>query len=583
MKLFDLKSGFFHKIRKHSIATRLLLFFTVAMIVPYFVVIVLLYDHFRAASINTVGMNMQDAMISVAEQINDRMKEKETASLSIYYDGCAGLLPKDSLSAEEKKVITDSLKSYIYANSNTRAAYIVDRKHNHCYGGNTNHAQIVEVMEPLYDEIEQEQGRCLWYWTHELGGRSTECRYILARTINDKNEKNVGILLAVFDSRLVSEPFRKFVSENERYLVDQEGHILYSSDTSKGETQLDSSVFQADGENGYSEVKDSHQVAYTKSVQKLTKTNWYCVSLKQNNQILKNSDFFPETILILLIVYGGVLILIIQVLNKKIFHPLSLLKKNMDTYANGQLGVMNIEPVGSGELRSLSTHFNRMTERIDGLIEAYKKETEEKNRQKYLTLSAQMSPHFLYNSLNTIRWMALLNKVENIPKYVESLIYIFRSAVNVDESEYTVKDELNLIENYSVIQKERFTNFDLIIEKTQNCDNCKIKKLLLQPVVENAIVHGLGRSKNQNSEIRLRIWTDDNLHIEISDKGIGFDVEEWRKGEKKTEQHTNIGLKNIEEIIRLTYGEPYHMSIESKVGEGTTVTYLLPVIRKDNM
>ena len=116
MKFFNLKSGFFHKIRKHSIATRLLLFFTVAMIVPYFVVIVLLYDHFRAASINTVGMNMQDAMISVAEQINDRMKEKETASLSIYYDGCAGLLPKDSLSAEEKKVITDSLKSYIYAN-----------------------------------------------------------------------------------------------------------------------------------------------------------------------------------------------------------------------------------------------------------------------------------------------------------------------------------------------------------------------------------------------------------------------------------------------------------------------------------
>lgn len=583
MKLFCSISKFYNKVRKHSIATRLLLFFTVAMIVPYFMIIVMIYNHFRTKSLDTVGMNMQDSMISVAEQIDDRMKEKETASLSVYYDGCSSLLARDTLTAEEEKIICESLRSNIYANSNTRAAYIVDRKHDKSYGGNTNHAQVTELMEPVYDEIEEAGGKCLWYWTHELGGRPTECRYILARSINHTNGESVGILLIVFDSRLVSEPFRKFVSENERYLVDQEGYVLYSSISSKVGTQMDPSIFHADDDNGYSQIKDKDKTTYIKSEQKLTKADWYCVSLIQNDQVLQNSEFFPQTISILLIAYGAILVVIIQVLNQKIFHPLSLLKKNMDNYANGQLGVMDIEPIGSGELRSVSTHFNRMTERIDGLMQAYKQETEEKNRQKYLALSAQMRPHFIYNSLNTIRWMALLNKQQNIPKYVESLIYIFRSAVSVDESNYTLKDELSLIENYSVIQKERFTNFDLIIDKTEDCDNCKIKKLLLQPVVENAIVHGIGRAKSQNSEIRIRIWTDENLYIEISDKGIGFDVEEWKKGDRKTEQHTNIGLKNIEEIIELTYGSPYHITIESVIGQGTTVTYLLPIIRKDSM
>lgn len=574
---------FWNNIRKHSITTRVLLFFTVAVIVPYFVAVVLLFNHFRTAAIDTVGMSMKDSMISVAAQINDRMKEKEMASLSIYYDGCADLLAKDSLTETEKTIVTESLQSYIYSNSHTRAAYIVDRKHNRTYRGSTAHGQVLKLMEPMFEEIERENGRCQWYWTNELGGRATECKYILARSINDRREKNIAVLLLVFDNRLAAEPFQKLVSENERYLVDAEGHILYSSTNSRTGTLPDPEVLQQSGSKGYTEVKDSRKVTYTKAEQKLAKADWYCVSLMQNDQILKNSGFFPETLLLLFLIYGALLLLIIQVLNNKIFHPLSILKRTMDTYANGQLGVMQIEPVGSGELKSLSTHFNQMTERIDGLMEAYKQETEEKNRQKYLTLSAQMTPHFIYNSLNTIRWMALLNKVENIPRFVESLIYIFRSAANVDESEYTLKDELSLVENYSVIQKERFTNFDLIIEKSEDCDNCKFKKLLLQPVVENAIVHGLGRGKIQDAEIRIRIWTDENLHIEVRDRGIGFDVEEWRKGDKKTEQHTNIGLKNIEEIIQLTYGEPYHISIESEAGKGTVVTYLLPVIRKDDL
>ena len=98
--------------------------------------------------------------------------------------------------------------------------------------------------------------------------------------------------------------------------------------------------------------------------------------------------------------------------------------------------------------------------------------------------------------------------------------------------------------------------------------------------MENAVIHGLGRGKIQNTEIKVKVWTDENLHITVEDRGTGFDVEKWRQSPQKKEDHTNIGIHNVEEMIHMEYGEPYSMWIESKPGEGTKVSYLLPIIKR---
>ena len=203
----------------------------------------------------------------------------------------------------------------------------------------------------------------------------------------------------------------------------------------------------------------------------------------------------------------------------------------------------------------------------------------QKNRQKLRVLSAQLTPHFIYNALNTIKWVAVLNHQENIQKLIESLNYVLMNAARDDEAGYCVEDELKLVENYAVIQKARFMNFELVIEKDENCLTCRIRKFVLQPIIENAVIHGLGRGKIKNTEIKVKVWADENLHIIVEDQGVGFDVEEWRQKPGKKEGHTNIGIHNVEEMIRMEYGENYGMWIESSPGAGTKVTYLLPVIR----
>lgn len=102
-----------------------------------------------------------------------------------------------------------------------------------------------------------------------------------------------------------------------------------------------------------------------------------------------------------------------------------------------------------------------------------------------------------------------------------------------------MEDELKLVENYAVIQKARFMNFELVIEKDENCLTCRIRKFVLQPIIENAVIHGLGRGKIKNTEIKVKVWADENLHIIVEDQGVGF---EWRSGDRSQGKKKDIPI-----------------------------------------
>lgn len=565
----------------HGVTVRIVVLFTMLLIVPYVFMIGLYFNHYHTSGIRSLGEVTEDTMVSVGTQITDHMRQQEEITMQVYYDDCVELLDEGrEITQQDAQFLNKQLNSMRWSNSGIRSALIKRSEDGKVYG-NAAFDKVVDLMEPYEEEIRDAAGKCLWYYTFDLGGRAKECKFVLARALNSRNNKNVGILYLVIDNYLITSPMRKLVSDSDRYLTDQDGYVIYSSEKSQIQTRIDVSRIDSKMMSSYvppsSSTRDS-LVAF----KKIMDTGWLCISMVDIRNALYSSESFPVMIITLLVVYGILLLLMIFVLNRMIFKPLSYLKHSMDTYAENDLAPVQMKEAGVGEFASLSAHFNRMTERISSLMEAYRLETDEKNRQKMLALTAQMTPHFIYNALNTIKWMAVVNEQDNIRMLVESLIHIFMSAARVEDETYSLKDELELIENYAVIQKARFMNFDLVIEKDDACLDCSFKKLLLQPVVENAIIHGLGRGTIKDTDIIIRIWKDDDLHITVKDYGVGFDVEAWRLAQNNQVEdpaHTRIGLHNIEKIIELTYGSPYHIEINSTPGCGTVVEYLLPYRR----
>ena len=563
---------------RHGITTRIVLLFLVLVIIPFFVMAAFVVGIFRDYNITALGNSAMDSMASVGYQISGELKNRMESSLFAYYNDIVELLSGETLTESEEKLIEKRLNSSVYSIEGAVAGAIIDRNGKVYRVGND--AMAVSFMEEHREEVLAAGGRCCWYVMSRVYGRSEKNSYILARSLNNKEMQHVGFLYMVMSDSLVQDAFGQLQSDEAvRYLTDSEGRILYSSRKEADRDHLDISVLDEKKITDYhlTTLEDGRKVIL--AGRRIATTGWYCISVIEMSYIMQRALALLRPLLFIAIIYVVFLFIMLYMLRKYVFRPLGTLKKAMDQYAQGTLDSMQIQPVGEGELRSLSRHFNNMISRIDVLMEDYRMEAEEKNRQKLRVLSAQLTPHFIYNALNTIKWVAVLNHQENIQKLIESLSYVLMNAARDDEAGYCVEDELKLVENYAVIQKARFMNFELVIEKDENCRNCRIRKFLLQPIIENAVVHGLGRGKIKNTEIKVKVWADEDLHILVEDRGVGFDVEEWRRKPGKKEEHTNIGIHNVEEMIHMEYGENYGMWIESRPGEGTRVTYLLPVVR----
>jgi len=562
-----------NKFSEYGIGIRMAVCFIGLVILPFILLAFILFYSFQNYTTDNLNSTTQDTMTAIKSEIDVLLKQYEDMTMTLYYGGYVDMLSDDT----EPSVITGVLDSICFPNTHIHAIYLETEKQ--VYHSGATYGEIFEVMGPYRNEIRAAGGKCIWYPTDGLRGNASEKQYVLARQLNNSEGGAEGILYFVLDEHFISKIYSQLTSGySEKYLTDMQGHVLYSTGSGKTEHWLDITSLPASSRTGTARAAiqgSLSSVVYSR----VSGADWYCISVIPDSEIIRDICRLGLPFILIALIYLLFLGIMLYMLRKNIFQPLKILKQAMDDYALNGLEPVRLEPFGSGEFRSLSGHFSKMMDRICLLMNQYQEETNEKNRQKMKTLTAQLSPHFIYNSLNTIKWMAVLNKQKNIQNLIESLIYIFRNAARIDDEMYTVKDELELIKNYAVIQKARFMNFDLKIEADESCMKCRIRKFLLQPVVENAIVHGLGRGKEKEGVIFLKVKAGESvMRITISDTGAGFDVKKWRSQPDVEEDHTNIGLHNVEEIIKLEYGEPYSLDIQSEPGRGTTVQYILPLI-----
>lgn len=205
--------------------------------------------------------------------------------------------------------------------------------------------------------------------------------------------------------------------------------------------------------------------------------------------------------------------------------------------------------------------------------EAYKSKL--LNREMELKyLQGQINPHFLYNTLDTIRWMAVKAKQDDIAKQIKALSDIFRHTLNRGEEFTSVRAEVDHVRKYMYIQQNRFSDtLQYTIEIDAKCLDATVPHLILQPIVENAVVHGLDGHTGMGT-VAIRVYCEgEALYYEVTDDGVGFDTEDVeRKMADPTVKHEVFALKNIDERIKLIYGEDYGLILESHPGQGSRIT-----------
>jgi len=283
-------------------------------------------------------------------------------------------------------------------------------------------------------------------------------------------------------------------------------------------------------------------------------------------------------------------------LTQRIIRPLQLLKAKMRKAADGYLEA-KIKTVGQDEIADLSDSFNTMLENIKLLIEKNNREQEQVKKAELRTLQAQINPHFLYNTLESIIWMAEAGKNENVIKLVKAMSQFFRISLNKGKDWVSVKTELDHAESYLTIQQMRY--YDILtyeIEVAKEIYSYPILAMTLQPLIENALYHGIKNKRGMGKiVVSGQIENDYYILLTVEDNGIGITLERLReireslnapKKDSSTEQdelayESGFGLFNVHQRLRLYFGEPCGLILESTYGEGARISVRIP--RKNNL
>lgn len=297
-------------------------------------------------------------------------------------------------------------------------------------------------------------------------------------------------------------------------------------------------------------------------------------------------NFFMTMIRCCVIAFVGILGLILflsYMIPLSITHPISELSHVTDQVARGDLSVRANINTGI-EAITLSHSLNAMIDEINGLLEQVKTEQIRLRRAEFELLQSQINPHFLYNTLDTIVWLAEVGDQEKVVQMVGNLSDFFRTSLSQGKDIVTVERELQHVRSYLEIQQVRYQDiltYELNVPETVY--SYMIPKITLQPLVENALYHGI-KNKRGLGKIVISGRTDGKeLILQVKDNGIGIDEERLHKVKasiknKTAEEGGIYGLYNVNERIGLHFGEAYGIHIESTFGEGTVVQVTLPCV-----
>lgn len=398
----------------------------------------------------------------------------------------------------------------------------------------------------------------------------------LIRVINDiYTQKPIGILILNISDSSFRNSYREILSEygTDIMILDQSNNIVV--DFSEFDSSYVSRLIENEDQNSI--VEKINGKNYLISILRMQKYDWSIISTIPFEELSKESYAFNTAALSILAFNAFLMFLGSLAVSKMISAPIKKLLDSMKGVEKGEFEKVNID-AGNDEIGSLRDAYNIMIEEIKKLINKVVHEQKVKRKAELNVLQAQIKPHFLYNTFDAISSLALMGKNDQVYKVMKFLGSYYRVSLSKGSEVISIKDEVEVVRNYASIQQVRYGDiFDIHYDIDDRANNYKIPKLVLQPLVENALYHGI-KPKGEKGNITIHVkYLGDFIELSVEDDGVGMDkgtIEQILNNEVKDEIKS-FGLKGTIERLKIFYGINNPVTIESSEN-GTKVIIRIP-------
>ncbi|WP_304941962.1 sensor histidine kinase [Vallitalea guaymasensis] len=453
--------------------------------------------------------------------------------------------------------------------------------------GATKITSAYSIQKALMDS----SGQPVWLPTKKenieiLSGIFDKYYFTLARRIIDFNTlDDYGYLMINMEEVILEQAYKSLIDDEnvELFICDKNGVIISHPDKSKIGTTIRykryaNEVLTSKDNNSYVQYKDKiDKVAIYSTIDS---NGWKIIKTISTGYLYEEINNIQKYFLLGGFLYGIVIILFMIFFSIRYTEPMMKMKKVINKVEQGDLTVRT-EVHSNDEIGQLGDSLNNMISEMEVLIDKLVKEEQAKKEVELEALHAQINPHFLYNTLNTIKWMAKIQGNKSVSRAITALIKLLRISTNLGRDMITLEEEIDYVKNYIVIQKLRFNEaINLTYNIDSDCLGLTVPKLFLQPIVENSIIYGIG-DENNELNIEIKAFTrGEDLIIEITDDGPGIEdeiLEKIFKSQTDRNKFSKVGLNNVNQRIKLYCGSDYGLQIETKVGAGTLVRVRLNV------
>ncbi len=598
--------------RNLSIRSKLLLVLYIQITIPLILIGFISYRISSGIIEDKFIATSQDILRMIELRMNDYANNVNILSQEFLYDQtvynflnanakpASGGIPmdvernRDISNYETKNQINQVLKKFVISRPETQSVCLyTNRGEANAYDDNSKKTRINEIVN-FEDtrKLARESKENLTWCLDKKNGKVKNI--YLARIIKNMDSYDeIGLIVILMEKEFLESIYKSLNTSDVQNvaIMSSSGDLIVSMNQPDSQLLQDITQKSAKDKRGYfTDSKSDSLISYVS----MKNPNWKIVTYIPLKELYKEVGNLGKWVVILCIISVIMLSILSVYISFDFTKPLSRIVKGMSRIQKGE-PVISYEDDRKDELGFLNKSFNNMAKEIDYLVKEIYQEQLTRTEAELKALQAQINPHFLFNTLESINWMAQLNNVPEISDTVTALASLMEASIGRDDKLITLKEEFDYIDNYVLIMKKRYEDrIEFITSLQKEAEAVLIPKLLIQPLIENAVYHGIDRIRDKGS-IYLEAYVNDvSLIIEVIDNGAGiepYELNDINESLAKTNdeyfrnlakrRNKSIGIENVNRRIKLFYGERYGLRIESEPGKYTKVIVTVP-IRLDN-